>query len=630
MQNKMISEPSKECIASIAMYREMIEKNLDIYDILSQFINFIISDKKLNQFTAKEINNYLKEIFNYSIPEAAVKEALKNIISIKLDKNTYYLISEPIINKDFISIKEKLEIETNNVFNNIVNFIEIKHSKELNNQEKEIVFKEFYNFLLNNQANNKNYAKLISLWVLQNSNNPSIQNILNVIKEGILITCAFEYNPAEYKEKIWNTPLTLYFDIENLFSLEGLNGEPYKSLSNDLINLINECNKKSKKQYISLMYFSSVRQEIENYYNVAFQLLKKEKKAFQYRTAMANILNGCEYPSDVIEKKIRLLKTLNYKGFSEFDASKYEKEDFQYNIIDENTITILKNQFPRYNEDELNRVQVVLNKINHLRKGMNLSFYKCGHFFVTETGTMLNIALHSDILRPDSVPLATNIEYLTERIWSKTNSTFSKNKPKSVNAVVIAQLILSSQTNIVIREKYEGLKKRYKENGINEEEANEILVSLKKARDISQNISTSNVDNISIFLESSIEDEIIKQNDIKNKLEETEKKASSLENEKNEILKTRESEELERLQEENNGRKYRDNRQKILNKSIPIIIIFFTLAILTNFLGRFLNNEFIKLIIDIINIVGFIGCIVTGLIMFIKLRMLEKMKNSNW
>jgi len=87
----------------------------------------------------------------------------------------------------------------------------------------------------------------------------------------------------------------------------------------------------------------------------------------------------------------------------------------------------------------------------------------------------------------------------------------------------MAQLILSSQTNIVINEKYEELKKRYKEESINADAANEILITLKEARKQSQQISPVNAERIVDFLDISIDDEIEKQKVRKEKLEEAEK-----------------------------------------------------------------------------------------------------------
>jgi len=627
MQNRMITEPNKECIASVAMYRQMVDKGLDIYDILSQFIKFIIHEKKLKGFTVQEINQNLKEIFNYSVPEAAVKEAIKKINFIELAKDHYRLVSDIDYDNDFLINKERLEKEADDIFNNIVEFIETKNSKLLNDSEKLKVFGELFDFLIKNEHKNKEYTKLISLWVLQNTDNTHIQNTLNMIKEGILVTCAFEYTPNELKEKNWNTPLTLYYDVENLFSLEGLNGEPYNSLSNDLYNLILDCNKKNNKPLIHLMYFSTVKQEVESFYNAAFEILRRGKKTFQNRTAMANILSGCEYPSDAQERKVRFFKRLGYKGFKEFDVSEYKEEDYQYNIIDNKTIEKLKSQFPKYSEEDLYRIQAVLNKINYLRKDNNSSFYKCGHFFVTETGAMLNIALHSDVLRPDMVPLATNIEYLTERIWSKVNSSFGSNKPKTVNAVVMAQLILSSQVNIVIREKYEELQKRYKEEQIDEEEANEILTSLKEARNKSQQISSTNVENIVEFLDISIDDEICKRKVLLEKLQETEKKLSTIEDEK---IKSDEQNRLEQLEDSENKNRYLDMKQKIQKRFLPLVVLFIILLGITNLITRFIDNSFIKLLLDILNNISFAGCIISGSIMIIKLRLLEKMKSKDW
>jgi hypothetical protein len=433
MQNRMLSEPKKECIASIAMFRELVNHELDIYDILAEFLKYIIFFKKFQNFTALEVNNSLKELFHFSVPEIVIKAALKKIEEIEEKDNQYSLFSEIKYSEEFINKKNEIEKETQDIFNRIVSFIENKQARKLSVPDKNKVFSELYDFLLKSESRGREYAKLISLWVLQNSNNSEVKDTLNLIKEGVLVTSAFEYSPNEYRNKSWDTSLTLYYDVENLFSLEGLNGEPYYSLANDLYELVKTCNKKSKKQLIKLEYFSSTRHEVENYYNAAFEILRKGRRTFQSKSAMANILNGCEDPSDAQERKILFFKRLNYKGFQEYNDREYSEESYQYNIIDSKTLDDLKEQFSHCSEHELLHIQNVLNKINHLRKGKSNSFYNAGYFFVTETNAMLNVALHSRILRPDLVPLATNIEYLTERIWSKINSTFGNNKGSPQN-----------------------------------------------------------------------------------------------------------------------------------------------------------------------------------------------------
>lgn len=404
-----------------------------------------------------------------------------------------------------------------------------------------------------------------------------------------------------------------------------MNGEPYYSLANDLYELIKTCNKNSKKQFINLKYFCSIKNEIEGYYNAAYEILRKGRRTFQNRPAMINILNGCEEPADAQEKKVLFLKRLNYKGFQEYDDTEYTEESYKYNIIDSKTLEKLQEQFPHYNEHELVHIQQVLNKINHLRKGQGASFYKAGHFFVTETSAMLNVSLHSSILRPDLVPLATSIEYLTERIWIKTNSTFGNDKPKTVNAVIIAQLILSMQVNISIKDKYEELQDRYKKDRITEEDAHEILATLKETRSHTQNITPGNAEEIVDFLDSTIDDMIKKHDKLIERADMAEKKVEQLTQENKDS-----SEKLDEFEQKEIEQKLANNKSRILKNHLAVIIISFIISGISGIVSRFLGDGYIRLICDIFNTLGFTICIITASFMFIKLRILEKKSMRDW
>jgi hypothetical protein len=307
---------------------------------------------------------------------------------------------------------------------------------------------------------------------MQNSENQSTTGLLDKLKEGILITTGFEYEPEEYNnEQKWTTPLTLYYDVENLFSLEGLNGEPYRSLATELYDLIKTCNKKEK--FITIKYLPVTKREVESYYNTASAILRNSKRTFQEKTAMVNILNGCEDSTDAIEKKLRFFKSLNYKGIVAENDFEFSTDSIQYNIISAETIEKIKEQFPVYQkrDNELIETQEILNRINLLRKGQDVSFYRAVCFFVSETGLVLNLAQHSDELRPNKVPLATNTEYLTERFWAKINRRFSKITAKTVNSIISAQLILADMLKTSISDKYRLLEKKYKEEKVKADEA---------------------------------------------------------------------------------------------------------------------------------------------------------------
>jgi hypothetical protein len=560
MQNNIWRKPSKECLASIAVFRELSNKGLELYDVLASYIKFIIQDQRLQQFTSSEIKNQLEKSFSCSVPEAVVAYALSNkITEIRKDKGQFFLTKQITGDRNILDEKSLAEKALNNILEELYQFVAKKSMHNLNQHEKDAVFKSLCAFLFDpNRNNGYEYCKYISLWVMQNSENKNTTDFLNKLKEGILITTGFEYEPEEYNnERKWTAPLTLYYDVENLFSLEGLNGEPYKSLATELYDLIKTCNKKEK--LIAIKYFPATKREIEGYYNAASIILRNSKRTFQEKTAMVNILNGCEDSTDAVEKKLRFFKSLNYKGIIEEDDIEFSDTSIQYNIISVETIEKIKKQFSVYQnrDNELKETQEILNRINLLRKGQDVSFYKAVCFFVSETGLVLNLAQHSDELRPGKVPLATNTEYLTERFWVKVNRRFSKVTVKTANSIVSAQLILANMLKISISDKFRRLEEKYKEEKVNADEAYQILASIKDIR--TQPISATNAENVVEFIDSGIEEIANARKETITRANIAEEKVTDLQKEKDDL-----EQRLEEIEKNQTKKELLEKNQKCL------------------------------------------------------------------
>jgi hypothetical protein len=140
MQNKMFSEQKKECIASIAMFRELVNHGLGVYDILAEFLKYTIYTQNAQTFTALEINNLLKKLFYFSVPDVIIKVSLKKIKEIEEKSGKYVLTSKIDYNEAFLNTKFKFEKETENVFNAIINFIENKQKRKLSEYDRNTVF----------------------------------------------------------------------------------------------------------------------------------------------------------------------------------------------------------------------------------------------------------------------------------------------------------------------------------------------------------------------------------------------------------------------------------------------------------------------------------------------------------
>ncbi len=73
-------------LASLAVFRELYDENKDIYQIIADFLLNIIQSKSLNGFSLKEISEELNNTYQFDIPDAVVKTALKKIKFLKKRK----------------------------------------------------------------------------------------------------------------------------------------------------------------------------------------------------------------------------------------------------------------------------------------------------------------------------------------------------------------------------------------------------------------------------------------------------------------------------------------------------------------------------------------------------------------
>ncbi len=70
----------------------------------------------------------------------------------------------------------------------------------------------------------------------------------------------------------------------------------------------NASRKKSGNSLIKLKYFSETKDEVDEFFRVAEQIVRGEAVLNPYNTAMNQLVNGCKSPSEINTKK-----TLFYK-----------------------------------------------------------------------------------------------------------------------------------------------------------------------------------------------------------------------------------------------------------------------------------------------------------------------------
>ena len=95
-------------MASFATLKSLsdVKKYQSPYQILREFINYIIVSDSLYSFSAVEMKNCLNSHFSFSIPEAVVKTALKNMPGANLTDGIY-TISKADLRSDELFEKTK-------------------------------------------------------------------------------------------------------------------------------------------------------------------------------------------------------------------------------------------------------------------------------------------------------------------------------------------------------------------------------------------------------------------------------------------------------------------------------------------------------------------------------------------
>lgn len=531
------------CLASVALFRELYSNQKDIYGVLSQFLKDIIIVNKKHQFNLTEITKLLNRTYDFKIPDAVVKTALKRLDFLERSHGVYSLTDAQLLEKSHLFSEKHKEIKERNesIIDSLFDFIENHRKQKLQDDEKERIVNAFCNYLLSDETLQE-YSEYISGFIIQNKRDVDFTKKLNTIKEGVILYSGLRYSSNINDLGSWNTDLIIYLDTEILFSLAGYNGELYKVLFDDFYEYVNEINtcslKKVNKKRIKLKYFREIKEEVEGFFKKAESIVEGKEKLNPSKAAMCTIVNGCVSISDVIEKKVILYQLLESKGIS-LDDNKdyYENKNHKFNIEDISTVNKLGEKVNI--EDAANCLEL-LNYINILRKNNNSNdFEDIGFMLLTANRTLLQIAWDETIKQSKDVPLATDLGFLTDKFWFKLNKGFGNNhNPKTFDVITKAQIILSSLINKSVSNSYEELQNRFKTNMITEAEARAIIIELRKQAKKPEEISVDDItDVLSVISENSIEQFIQEQTHFKNKAQE-----HAIENEilKGEITKQKE------------------------------------------------------------------------------------------
>lgn len=495
-------------LSTMAVMSELYNLKKDVYDVISEFLKETIISNKKNCFSLTEITLLMNEDFDFNIPEAICKTALKRIDTIELSQGMYSVDLQKSLYTPIIGVKEK-NIKDNHqkVLEKLFKYIEQKEEKELKGKEKINIIKSFTSFLLD-ESDNNGYNDLIMAFILSNEKDSIFIEQLNTVKEGAILYSGIRYSPNFQINTKWRQKLNIYLGTEILFHLAGYNGELYKTIFMDFYKLVEEVNNKEKIIY--LKYFSSTKNEIDNYFKKAENILMKPSDLNPAKTAMVSILNSCQNASDIVILKNKFFQELLKYNIQEEEYDNYhDEENFKFNVINYEITSKYKNKF-NIEDNDIDEYLSLLNNVSILRKNkFNSTIDNITHIFLTSNSKILSISWDNDIKDKTKIPLAVDLNFLINKLWFKLNKGFgSSEHPKSFDVITKAQILMSSHLNENINKKFEDFKKDMKEGKLTSES---IINTISNLRETAKKPEEINSDDIDGILDTIKEEDIQKQ-----------------------------------------------------------------------------------------------------------------------
>ena len=213
-----MNKQSTSILASFVTLKSLTETNTyqSSYQLLSEFIEYIIIEDSVYNFSAIEMKNKLKEFFGFDIPEAVIKTATKSLSYVTKVKTAFQVNHSHIDemrNKIKILNEAKLSAERNssNILSMLQRYIEEQSPGEIIDQNA--LEHDFISFLVaDQQSYNGKYTRLIGAFIISHENDIKLQECLNDIREGSILYIGINYNINETGSII--KPLTLFLDTE--------------------------------------------------------------------------------------------------------------------------------------------------------------------------------------------------------------------------------------------------------------------------------------------------------------------------------------------------------------------------------------------------------------------------------
>lgn len=470
------------------------------YQILREFISYIILRDSLYSFSAIEMKNRLSSHFCFSIPEAIIKTALKNLPGATL-ANGIYDISQDEVCTD--SLFEKTKTESDEYESHIIQLLSEYISVRTSNNmiSAETLSQELTNFLVEDApSQSTKYSELIGEFVLKNEENKEIQDGLNKIREGSILYIGLSHSIGETGSI--TKPLTLYLGTEILFSLVGYNGEIFQQFADDFFAQVRTANS-GKTPKIYLRYFSEIKKEIDEFFETASEIVEGKRRYLLDKPAMKAITDGCSTAADVDVKKADFYHIIRYSfGIAEDPTSNYYSEEYFTSNLE---------SFDYDDEDDKRKKKEtaikLISHINKLRNGCRFhNDIESEHIIVTNTKATLLISkdVSDNIKETEGLGsicnFAVSLDRITSLLWYKLGNGFSKAKfPSSVSAVLKARIVLSASIAKNAEREFVKVKKEYADGLIDNDQVAARIITLRNKPVLPEDLQGDDIDEMMDF-----------------------------------------------------------------------------------------------------------------------------------
>lgn len=469
-------------ICSLATWRSLRKENRTQYDVIEAFCLDIINRKGFDtkEFKTEEIQTEIKNLYGLNIPLSILEQALSKNTHIKRKDGLYFIqqtieddnhIDESIKKytreyKDFINdlslfVKNKFNNKNNINIENLLNEFILNEDK-IDKTKPQEIFAYFTDFLLHNKDR---YEKL-----------------LQVIREGVILYEGLTYDIQRQKNK---NKIILFLDTEILFSAMGYNGQIYKAKFDDFYELVSKYDE--NRPFMPLYYNEIIKEEIKSFFYSAKKIKEQKKGDYKRTAAMVYLMEKCKDETEIETEESRFFYELNKqfkitKFKDSYDELLEKHPDYNLENIHslDNIKANLKSNYKEVDNDKfeenINNSIKILSFTSMVRKNNPKKFFASPTFLITDTKLTNTIAWNENIMEDKTIPLSTNLNFITARLWEFLEISLGKRiELKTQNPIFHIQVLLKEMLSNELGRQYEKAKKDYENDPNNERFAQEIM-----------------------------------------------------------------------------------------------------------------------------------------------------------